>query len=143
MRLTTAACVAGVLMCGSIAIWWPGNVAPPLVVTPAQAQQLSAAVRQGLNIVVAGGTGAGKTTLLNALLAEEAFAQARVVLLEDTAELQCRSPNRVELLTRTRAPIVDMRMLVRMTVVLGLLHRLRLQPLRHVGDLAVEAEEAA
>src|SRR5690606_12816300 len=68
------------------------------------------------NIVVAGGTGSGKTTLLNALLAEPAFTQARVVILEDTAELQCASSNVVQLLTKASAPIIGMRDLVQMTL---------------------------
>lgn len=84
--------------------------------TPGQAKLLGEAVAAKKNIVVAGGTGSGKTTLLNALLAEAPFREARVVILEDTAELQCPSPNRVELLTRNRGPAVDMRMLVRMTM---------------------------
>ena len=41
------------------------------------------------NILVAGGTSTGKTTLVNALLAEVAKTADRVVLIEDTRELQC------------------------------------------------------
>lgn len=81
-----------------------------------QASALRLAVRERRNIVVAGGTGSGKTTLLNALLAEPDFASARVVILEDTHELQCASPNRVQLLTKASAPTIDMRALVRMTM---------------------------
>ena len=84
------------------------------IASAAQVKSLADAVAQRRNLVVAGGTGSGKTTLLNALLAEPAFAEARVILLEDTAELQCHSPNRVHLLTRP--PHVDMRALVRMTM---------------------------
>lgn len=49
------------------------------------------------NILVAGGTGTGKTTLTNALLAEVAKTQDRVVLIEDTRELQCQARNLVAL----------------------------------------------
>ncbi len=52
------------------------------------------------NILVAGGTSTGKTTLTNALLAEVAKTADRVVLIEDTHELQCRSPNLVALRTK-------------------------------------------
>ncbi|MGE0653760.1 MAG: ATPase, T2SS/T4P/T4SS family, partial [Alphaproteobacteria bacterium] len=55
------------------------------------------ALRQGIvaraNILVAGGTSTGKTTLTNALLAEVAKTSDRVVIIEDTRELQCAAPN--------------------------------------------------
>jgi type IV secretion system protein TrbB len=86
------------------------------VATTAQAEQLASAVRARRNIVVAGGTGSGKTTLLNALLSQSCFRDARVVILEDTAELQCSSPNAVQLLTRRATPAVTMRDLVQMTL---------------------------
>ncbi|KAF0180756.1 MAG: type IV secretion system protein VirB11 [Caulobacteraceae bacterium] len=86
------------------------------IATTAQVERLKAAVSDRRNIVVAGGTGSGKTTLLNALLAERAFAEARVVILEDTAELQCVSANVVQLLTKRTAPVVSMRDLVQTTL---------------------------
>jgi hypothetical protein len=46
----------------------------------------------GKNILVAGGTSSGKTTLANALLAEMAHLDERVILIEDTRELQCAAP---------------------------------------------------
>ena len=81
-----------------------------------QAKLLAEAVEARRNIIVAGGTGSGKTTLLNALLAEPAFLRARVIILEDTAELQCASPNSVQLLTKRTDPPVGMRDLVQMTL---------------------------
>lgn len=86
------------------------------IATGAQAKRLAEAVAAQRNIVVAGGTGSGKTTLLNALLAEPSFQQARVVILEDTAELQCASANAVQLLTKTAPPAIGMRDLVQMTL---------------------------
>jgi type IV secretion system protein TrbB len=86
------------------------------IATRASADRLAKAVADKRNIVVAGGTGSGKTTLLNALLAEPAFTQARVVILEDTAELQCASTNVVQLLTKASAPTIGMRELVQMTL---------------------------
>lgn len=86
------------------------------IATPAQAEILRRAVQDRRNIVVAGGTGSGKTTLLNALLAEPCFRDARIVILEDTAELQSSSVNAVQLLTRRAAPVVTMRDLVQMTL---------------------------
>ena len=65
----------------------------------AQADALAAAVSGRRNILVAGGTSTGKTTLTNALLAEIALTGHRVVLIEDTRELQCAAPNLVSLRT--------------------------------------------
>lgn len=93
--------------------------------TARQAEILREAVVQRLNIVVAGGTGSGKTTLLNALLAEEGFACDRVVIIEDTAELQCSAPDCVQLLTKTTEPCVTLGDLVRDV--------LRMRPDRIVG----------
>lgn len=84
------------------------------LMTKAQAGMLCAAVTQRCNILVAGGTSSGKTTLANALLAEMAWVDARVVLIEDTRELQCPLPDTVAL--RTRPPHVSMTDLVRSTM---------------------------
>lgn len=75
------------------------------------ANALAAGVRDRANILVAGGTSSGKTTLVNALLAEIAKTEHRVVLIEDTRELQCDAPNLVAL--RTRTPIASLADLVR------------------------------
>jgi type IV secretion system protein VirB11 len=69
----------------------------------AQADMLRDAVRNRRNILVAGGTSTGKTTLVNALLAEVAKTGDRVVLIEDTRELQCAAPNLVALRTKDGA----------------------------------------
>ncbi len=65
-----------------------------------QAAELVHAVATRKNILVAGGTSTGKTTLTNALLAEVATTSDRVVLIEDTRELQCAAPNLVSLRTK-------------------------------------------
>lgn len=78
------------------------------------ADLLRAAVTQRFNILVAGGTSSGKTTLANALLAEMAWVDSRVILIEDTRELQCPLPDTVAL--RTRPPHVSMTELVRSTM---------------------------
>jgi len=68
-----------------------------------QAGILGKAVATRANILVAGGTSTGKTTLVNALLAEVAKTNDRVVLIEDTRELQCAAPNLVALRTKDGA----------------------------------------
>jgi type IV secretion system protein VirB11 len=76
-----------------------------------QADILRKAVADRKNILVAGGTSTGKTTLANALLAEIARTSDRVVLIEDTRELQCRAPNLVAL--RTKDGVASLADLVR------------------------------
>jgi len=70
------------------------------IMTQHQAEVLRLAVVKRKNILVAGGTSTGKTTLTNALLAEVAKTSDRVVLIEDTRELQCAAPNLVPLRTK-------------------------------------------
>lgn len=70
------------------------------IMTSRQAAALRGAVSARKNILVAGGTSSGKTTLTNALLAEVAKTSDRVVLIEDTRELQCKAPNLVALRTK-------------------------------------------
>lgn len=84
------------------------------ILTAAQAAFLRQAVRDRLNILIAGGTSTGKTTLANALLAEVASTGDRVIILEDTVELQCAARDHVPL--RTRAGVVSMAELVRSTL---------------------------
>ena len=70
------------------------------VLTESQALVLQEAVRERKNILIAGGTSTGKTTLANALLLEIALTGDRVLMLEDTVELQCRADDHVPLQTR-------------------------------------------
>src|SRR3546814_7652992 len=53
-----------------------------------------------MNILGAGGTGTGKTTLANALLAEIAGTDDRIILSEDIRELQCAARNVVAMRTK-------------------------------------------
>jgi len=76
-----------------------------------QADALRRAVGARKNILVAGGTSSGKTTLTNALLAEVAKTSDRVILIEDTRELQCKAPNLVAL--RTKDGVISLSDLVR------------------------------
>jgi P-type conjugative transfer ATPase TrbB len=84
--------------------------------TPAMAEALRVAAETRQNLLIAGGTGSGKTTLANAILAEPAFAADRVVLIEDTAELQCAAEDKIEMLTKRTEPAVTMTDLVRDTL---------------------------
>lgn len=79
-----------------------------------QRQHLQAAVRERKNILIVGGTGSGKTTLANAHLNEVAETGDRVLIIEDTRELQCATPDQVAL--RTRLQHVSMADLVKSTL---------------------------
>ncbi|ANH05753.1 MAG: P-type conjugative transfer ATPase TrbB [Bradyrhizobium sp.] len=70
------------------------------IMTADHAAMLRTAVASRANILVAGGTSTGKTTLTNALLAEVAKGADRVVIIEDTRELQCAAPNLVAMRTK-------------------------------------------
>ena len=73
------------------------------------------AVANRKNILVSGGTGTGKTTLVNAILAEVAKSapEDRIVIMEDTLELQCAARNIVGLRT---SETVDMQRLLKATM---------------------------
>jgi type IV secretion system protein TrbB len=81
------------------------------IMSEGQAAFLRRAVIERRNIIVAGGTSTGKTTLVNALLAEVAKTADRIVLIEDTRELQCRAPNLIAL--RTKDGVASLMDLVR------------------------------
>ena len=84
--------------------------------TEGQAVMLRQAVTERKNIIVSGGTSSGKTTLVNALLSEPALTRDRVVLVEDTRELQCSARDQIQLLTKRTEPKITMRDLVQTTL---------------------------
>ncbi|MGV7120512.1 P-type conjugative transfer ATPase TrbB [Sphingopyxis sp. 550A] len=95
----------------AVAIFTLDDYAAAGIMSPAEAGALRGAVASRANILVAGGTGAGKTTLVNALLAEIARTPDRIVLIEDTRELQCAAPNLVAM--RTKDGVASLSDLVR------------------------------
>lgn len=80
------------------------------------AQALRDAIERRENLLIAGATGSGKTTFANACLAEPSFCRDRVVLIEDTRELQCPAPDRVELVASTAPAGTSMEELLRATL---------------------------
>ena len=95
----------------AIAVFLLEDYAGAGIMSVQEAATLRSGVADRLNILVAGGTGTGKTTLTNALLAEVARTTDRVVLIEDTRELQCRAPNLVAM--RTKDGVASLSDLVR------------------------------
>jgi type IV secretion system protein TrbB len=85
------------------------------IMSASQRRVIGDAVRNRLNILVAGGTGTGKTTLANAILHEisEVDPESRLVIIEDTGELQCAAKNKVEMRTRVG---ISMRDLLKVTM---------------------------
>lgn len=85
------------------------------IMTPAQLEAIQGGVRNRKNILVVGGTGTGKTTLTNAIIDDinEAFPLDRLVVIEDTGELQVNSANTVVLRS---TDLVDMTRLLKATL---------------------------
>ena len=75
------------------------------------------AVRRRWNIVVVGGTSSGKTTFVNAVIdaVSTLTPSHRLIIIEDTAELQSKSPNAVFFRTSVIAD-VDMRKLAKVSM---------------------------
>ncbi len=79
------------------------------------AEFLCEKVRNRQNILISGGTGSGKTTLLN-IFADSIPDEERILLIEDTAELNIRKSNLVRFETRreqTGIPAVTVRDLLK------------------------------
>jgi len=99
-----------------------------------QQERIACAISEYENLLIVGGTGSGKTTLTNAVIDGIAAVhpEDRLVIIEDTAEIQCRSENAVIL----RATVdVSMERLLRAT--------LRLRPDRIVVGEVRGAEALA
>lgn len=69
--------------------------------------------RNKKNVLVVGGTSSGKTTFCNAYLAEIATYGDRIIVIEDTQELQCSAPDTVYMRTSDE---VDMLQLLKCTM---------------------------
>ncbi len=82
------------------------------IVSALQRGEFRRAVREHRNVLIAGGTNTGKTTLANALLKEvtDLFPAERIVIFEDTVELQCVAKDYLALRT---TPTVTLAQLVK------------------------------
>jgi len=85
------------------------------ILTPGQSGRIRRAAESQENILVSGGTGSGKTTLVNAILNHftDCDPLARMVIIEDTGEIQCAAQNHIQFHT---SPEVNMTRLLRATL---------------------------
>jgi len=85
------------------------------VMTEYQASTIRSAISARLNIIISGGTGSGKTTLANTVINEivKSTPEDRLVILEDTGEIQCAAENAVLLHT---SDTIDMARLLKSTM---------------------------
>jgi len=96
----------------AVAVFTLDDYVAKRILTPGQREAIGQAVRRHRNILVVGGTGSGKTTLVNAIIREmsDACADERVLIIEDTGEIQCYADNHVQYRT---SPEVSMTQLLR------------------------------
>jgi type IV secretion system protein VirB11 len=100
----------------AVQVWTLDDYVAQGVMTARHATAIREAVTQRRTLLIVGGTSSGKTTLANAILAviaAQAQDRERLVLLEDTVELQCTAPNTVALRT---TDTVDLTRLLRATL---------------------------
>ena len=90
------------------------------------------------NIVVSGSTGSGKTTFTNACIDKmtDFTPDERIYIVEDTPELQCRSPNKTQLYIRKDQAVAAIQTALRWTPKRIIFGELR------SGEVAVELLEA-
>ena len=99
---------------GAVAVFSLADYVKAGTMTDGQSKALKYAVSSRQNILIVGGTSSGKTTLANALLSEVSGSGDRVLILEDTRELQCKAEDTVAL--RTHGKNVTLADLVRSTL---------------------------
>ena len=80
------------------------------IMTADQLAVIKAAIKAHRNILVIGGTGSGKTTLVNAIINEMVVLDPaeRVVIIEDTGEIQCAAKNFIQYHTSIDVPMTTL-----------------------------------
>ena len=95
-------------------------------------------IEKRANIVVSGSTGSGKTTFVNACIEKmlEFTPDDRIYIVEDTPELQCRSPYKTQIYIRKDQAVAAIQTALRFTPKRIIFGELR------SGEVAVELLEA-
>ena len=80
------------------------------IITQSQYDTIIKAVKNRLNILLVGGTGTGKTTLANAIIDSMSIETPndRILIIEDTAEIQCNAKNKVISRTTKKVTMQDL-----------------------------------
>ncbi|MDQ3230430.1 MAG: P-type conjugative transfer ATPase TrbB [Pseudobdellovibrionaceae bacterium] len=80
------------------------------IMTETQAQTIQAAIKDRYSVLVVGGTASGKTTLANAMIhcAVQVSPDHRIVIIEDTREIQCHAKNYVQMRTSESKTMNDL-----------------------------------
>jgi len=80
------------------------------ILTPKEKDFLCGAIEDHRNVLVSGGTGSGKTTFVNALIGEVTtqYPAERLIIIEDTGELQCAAANYVQYHTSPERTMTDL-----------------------------------
>lgn len=80
------------------------------IMTTVQKEKIVEAVGKHQNIIVVGGTGSGKTTLTNGIILEivRQFKHERIVIIEDTNEIQCSAENNVIMHSTKLTPMLTL-----------------------------------
>ena len=80
------------------------------ILTPKEKDFLCRAIEDHRNVLVTGGTGSGKTTFVNALIGEitTQYPAERLIIIEDTGELQCAAANYVQYHTSHERSMTDL-----------------------------------
>jgi type IV secretion system protein TrbB len=80
------------------------------IMTAEQKEFLCRAIRDHRSILLSGSTGSGKSTMVNGIISEltKQFPNERLVIIEDTAELQCSAKNFVPYHTSSERSMTDL-----------------------------------
>ncbi len=80
------------------------------MMTEFQKEIIKEAIKEHKNIVIVGGTSSGKTTLTNACIdyMSKIAVEERIIIIEDTGEIQCKAANAVLFHTSVYTSITDL-----------------------------------
>lgn len=86
------------------------NYVEKAIMTEHQKEIIKEAIREHKNIIIVGGTSSGKTTLTNACIdyMSSIAGEERIIIIEDTGEIQCNAKNSILYHTSVHTSITDL-----------------------------------